>query len=146
MIKIGWETGYSEGVEDLREAITWVIVVGLLLGIVVPKIIEAFSQAGLDTIMIKDALNTLYVALGLIGVASIVALLGAFFKAVNDWEYGLGRAFAILLGLPIIFVIIHAIAPHMSTEATGLLLTLRLLLLGAILGIIIWMLQRFFPD
>ena len=143
---MGWERGFSEGVEDLREVIVWIIVVGIFLGIVVPEIIEAFSQAGLDTIMIKDTLNTLYVALGLIGVAGIVALLGAFFKAVNDWEYGLGRAFAILSGLPILFVIICAIVPYMSAEATGLLLTLRLLLLGAILGIIIWMLQRFFPD
>ena len=143
---MGWERGFSEGVEDLREVIVWIVVVGIFLGIVVPEIIEAFSQAGLDTIMIKDTLNTLYVALGLIGVAGIVALLGAFFKAVNDWEYGLGRAFAILLGLPILFVIIYAIVPYMSAEATGLLLTLRLLLLGAILGIIIWILQRFSPD
>jgi len=143
---MGWERGFSEGVEDLREVIVWIIVVGIFLGIVVPEIIEAFSQAGLDTIMIKDTLNTLYVALGLIGVAGVVALLGAFFKAVNDWGYGLGRAFAILLGLPIIFIMIYAIAPYMSAEAIGLLLTLRLLLLGAMLGIIVWMLQRFFPD
>ena len=143
---MGWERGFSEGVEDLREVIVWIIVVGIFLGIVVPETIEAFSQAGLDTIMIKDTLNTLYVALGLIGVAGVVALLGAFFKAVNDWGYGLGRAFAILLGLPIIFIMIYAIAPYMSAEAIGLLLTLRLLLLGAMLGIIVWMLQRFFPD
>ena len=120
--KMGWEMGFSEGVEDLREAIAWVIVVGLFLGIVIPKIIEVFSQAGLDTTIIKNTLNMLYIVLGLLGVVGIVALLVAFFKAIDDWEYGLGRAFAILLGSPLLFVVIYAIAPHMNAEVTGLML------------------------
>jgi len=145
---MGWETGFSEGVEDLREAIAWVIVVALFLflGIVVSKIIEVFSQVGLDTMMINGALNMLYVALDLIGVAGVVSLLVAFFKAINDWEYGLGRSFAILLGLPLLFVVIYVIAPHMNAEVTGLMLLALISLLGAILGLTILVLQRYFLD
>ena len=134
--------------EDLREAIAWVIVVALFLflGIVVSKIIEVFSQVGLDTMMINGALNMLYVALDLIGVAGVVSLLVAFFKAINDWEYGLGRSFAILLGLPLLFVVIYVIAPHMNAEVTGLMLLALISLLGAILGLTILVLQRYFLD
>jgi len=143
---MGWETGFSEGVEDLREAIAWVIIVGLFLGIIMPKIIEVFSQVGLGTTIIKNTLNMLYIVVGLLGVVGIFALLVAFFKAIDDWEYGLGRTFAILLGSPLLFVVIYAIAPHMSTEVTGLMLLTSILFLGAILGLIIWILQHSFLD
>jgi len=141
-VKMGWEVGFSEGIEDLKGAIMWIIVVGLFLGVIIPKIIETFSQAGLDTSMFKATLDMVYVVLGLLGVVSTIALLVAFFKAIDDWEYGLGRAFAILLGLPLLFVIICTIAPHMSTEAEGLILLTFILLLGVILGVIIWILQE----
>ena len=142
--RMGWETGFSDGVEDLREVIVWVIIVGLFLGIIVPKIIEAFSQAGLDTSMIKITLDLVYVVLGLLDAASIAALLVvAFFKAIDDWEYGLGRAFAIMLGSPLLFVIICIITPHTNAEAIDLMLLTLMLLLGAILGIITWILQEF---
>ena len=138
---MGWETGFSEGVEDLREAIVQIIV-GLLLGIIIPKIIEALSHVGINTTMIKNAVNTLYITLILIGVAGITTLLHAFFKAINDWEYGLGRAFALLLGMPLLFVIIGTIAPHMISEATGLMSLTLILLLSSLLGIIVWALHK----
>ena len=142
--KMGWKRGFSEGIEDLKETIAWIIIVSLFLWIIMPKIIEIFSQTGFDTTIIKSTLNMLYVVLDLLSVIGIVALLVAFCKAINDWKYGFGRASAILLGLPLLFVIIRTTVPYMRTEATGLMLLILVLLLGAILGFIVQTLQRFF--
>jgi len=71
----------------------------------------------------------------------IIGLLVALVKAISDWEYGIARALVIIVGLPIVVLIIAVIYPSMMSKAMGLALLALILLIGAMLGIALWVLK-----
>ena len=77
----------------------------------------------------------------LLGMIGIIGLLVALVKAISDWEYGIARALVIIVGLPIVVLIIAVIYPSMMSKAMGLALLALILLIGAMLGIALWVLK-----
>lgn len=152
---MGWEIGFSEGVEDLEEAIVWIVVAVLLgiVGMILSKIIGVLNQASFNVVAFEGTFNTLSTAGSLLSLLATVcgfaALLGGFCKAIEDWEYGLGRALALLIGmllLPVITYPITLIIPNLGlgTEVTDLALFIFILLFGATFGFIVQTLRHLF--
>ncbi len=138
---MSWSDGIAEGVKDLKDAIAIIAIIAVFFGYVIPVLQNAFSQLSPDTSPLGHVISMMCLSLALLSVVEPIGLSAVLIEAINDWEYGIARALMVIIGLPIVVLLAAVISPSMISEVAGLALLASILLMGAILGVVLWVLK-----